>query len=67
MIVDRFWVLNRERGCWLREGRWNTRSRNRTVQSRQLRSSLLGPLEAGGGEAWGGPRCWSPDREMAFL
>lgn len=40
---------------------------NRTVQSRQLRSSLLGPLEAGGGEAWAGPRCWSPDREMAFL
>lgn len=27
----------------------------------------MGPLEAGGGGGWGGPRCWSPDREMAFL
>lgn len=38
-----------------------------TVQSMQVRSCLLGPLDAGGGEAWGGPRCWRPEREMAFL
>lgn len=38
-----------------------------TVQSTQVRSSLLGPLDAGGREGWGGPRCWRPEREIAFL
>lgn len=38
-----------------------------TVQSTPVRSSLLGPLDAGGREGWGGPRCWRPEREIAFL
>lgn len=38
-----------------------------TVQSTPVRSSLLGPLDAGGREGCGGPRCWRPEREIAFL
>lgn len=38
-----------------------------TVQSTPVRTSLLGPLDAGGREGWGGPRCCRPEREIAFL